>query len=433
MRGSGEGLASTDTGESGVSQHGQTVLPFPQGDQETRAETALAVPDTDPERIAYNLWREGKVDEAIAFLEREITTERSRRRETALVAAAGSDVVSVEPASDWRERHKAALSDKDFNAFGASAQTIDITPTPADAIVAHARGRSVRPAWLVALLVLAGIGAALATNLWDTRERIYELAALPMLASEPTADAEQAPATQAADVEPTPAEPETEVAAIGPDPDAVDVPPPETEVAEIPPPDSATIEELPPPPPGAAPIEASEPVESEGASAPVPPEEAFGQTSSKPPDEEELSGPETTASVESMPIDAESAPVVEPRLPRVRPEPSPEVVAAANAAPEPEPLVIPEPEIPMILGEPETTLGEIPDSVPVYRPGQVRIFGPIRRLAGAPRPLPLDDPSFQRTLTPAEYQALLERRAWAQHYAAQRRAGGASPRIITLP
>jgi hypothetical protein len=38
----------------------------------------------------------------------------------------------------------------------------------------------------------------------------------------------------------------------------------------------------------------------------------------------------------------------------------------------------------------------------------------------------------RRTLTPAEYQALVERRAWAERYTAERRTGIVG-RILTLP
>ena len=129
------------------------------------AEMALTVPETDPERLAYAMWNEGRADEAIEFLERHLAAERDHRRETALVpvSAEGKDAIRVEPASDWRERHQAALSASDFNAFGASVHTIDITPTQADAVVPHSVRGSLRIGWLMgvclAVLCVSAAGA----------------------------------------------------------------------------------------------------------------------------------------------------------------------------------------------------------------------------------------------------------------------------------
>ena len=56
---------------------GEEILPPSAGGSLARSVgTSVAVPETDPERIAYNLWNEGRVDEAIQFLDREIAARR---------------------------------------------------------------------------------------------------------------------------------------------------------------------------------------------------------------------------------------------------------------------------------------------------------------------------------------------------------------------
>src|SRR5882724_4591637 len=52
------------------------LLRIPSGEAPNPVENALSLPESDPERVAFNLWNEGRVDEAIQFLEREIATRR---------------------------------------------------------------------------------------------------------------------------------------------------------------------------------------------------------------------------------------------------------------------------------------------------------------------------------------------------------------------
>ena len=65
---------------------------------------ALVAPDRDAEQVAFQLWREGRKDKAIAFLEREILLERdfawkhsATRREPGFGAAAPEMIVPPPP------------------------------------------------------------------------------------------------------------------------------------------------------------------------------------------------------------------------------------------------------------------------------------------------------------------------------------------------
>jgi hypothetical protein len=413
MRASDQVFAPTSDAENG--QESEAFQPetadLPRDGSKLSNGTALAVPERDPERIAYQLWNEGRVDEAIAFLEREIAVERGRHRETALVPATGPDMRPVDPASDWRERHKTALVKADFNAFGTNVRTIDVTATPADAILAHGAKRRSSRTWIMTLVLAAGLGTA-ALALWKPSDN-PQLAAVSDLTpesmrQEPVPVAKTAALTDPQDSAdraagtPLPADSVAEV---------TEAPPPETEVVETPPPNPDALAELPPPPAGAAPaMPAAAPRGDTAATSAMTP------LSARSPSE-----PQTTASIAPESSTEEQVVALEAPLPRPRPEPSPEIVAALNAPPAPE--IVPEPTVTRMLGA--------PDVVPVYGPNGVRIYRSIRRPV-FPQQLSPTDPFFRTSMTPAEYQALLERRAWAQHYAAQRRAG-ASPRIITLP
>src|SRR6185312_5181639 len=111
-------------------------------------ENALSIPETDPERVAFNLWNEGKVDEAIQFLEREIATRKDRYGSVADAESPTHHVSGeMKPVSDWRDRHR-ALGAAEFNAFGSSVRTIDLVAGPADAILPHPPRRKIRPAWV---------------------------------------------------------------------------------------------------------------------------------------------------------------------------------------------------------------------------------------------------------------------------------------------
>lgn len=441
MRGSDEALAPLDetleAREPGALLLEAGALKGDSKDAETSAETALAVPETDPERIAYSMWQEGRVDEAIQYLERHLAAERDRRRETALVpgsAGAGSDAIRIEPASDWRERHRAALSSADFNAFGAPVHTIDVTPTQADAIIAHGVRRSMRSAWLMVFCLAVLLGSSAAAFWYARGDAAVETAALP--AAETIVDVE--PATSAPAVV---TEPETQVAATEPDAEAADVPPPDdTEVAETPPLETEAA------PGGAGSLSnvASLPEDAGLLTQPSPSKAAASDAAAADTEAPATDAPEMTASIEPMSDGAEPQPVVDARLPQPRPEPPASVLATLEPAPAEVPLVISEPEatpgeLPLVISEPparpdepEIAMAE-PDQVPIIGAGEpVRIFKPIRRLHFAPMANRVYDPYARPTLTPAEYQALLERRALAQDYVARRRFM-AERRIFTLP
>lgn len=375
---------------------------------------ALAVPETDPEKIAFAMWNEGRIDEAIEFLQGQISVERDRRRETALVPAGGpgEDEVRVVPATDWRERHRSALAKGDFNAFGATIHTVDIKATPADAIVAHPPRRSRRAGWLMGVAV-AVIGISAAAAYLKGGDDFAELAALPSALpaqTEPAATPE--PVSVAA-------KPEMEIATVEPSDVAASVTP--SEAADAKPPEVA---DLPP---------ESEPVE-ETASTPVdePPDEAIADNADlgASPDDASAPAPQTTASIAPAP---EQTPILEPRLPRQRPEPPASFTQTAAAEAAPDPLVIPEPDVPLVVSEPEVRVIGGPEFPALYAevPRQPnRPLRPVRRLL--PGIGPVYDSSYPATLTPAEYQALLERRAWAQRYSAERRTR-AEGRITFLP
>jgi hypothetical protein len=439
------------------------------------AEMALTVPETDPERVAYAMWNEGRADEAIALLEQHLTAERSRRRETALVLASddGKDAIRVEPTSEWRERHRAALASGDFNAFGASTHTIDITPTQADAVVPHTARGSLRVGWLMgvclAVLCVSAAGSYFVardggmTTLLSATEEV--VADLNPAATAPAMNDEEAA--------------ETNLAVIEPDADSADVPPNEIELVDIPPAaedavvvppeaetpaDNAAVSS----PPeenaalddvaSAAPEEVAAPVEVAVASIPPTENTPRDDVGSAPPVDASLlpapsdtaventaatdapvsadDAPAVTASVEAILETLAPPPIVEARLPRSRPEPSASVIERASRS---EVVVseeppIPDSDLPLVVSEPPQTEAEvasIESDVPVYGPdGPVRVYRHIRR---APYPPVLGRAAFpRRTLTPAEYRALVERRAWAERYTAERRSGVIG-RILTLP
>jgi hypothetical protein len=140
-----------------------------------------------------------------------------------------------------------------------------------------------------------------------------------------------------------------------------------------------------------------------------------GATEAPPADPEPAIDPETTASIDAGPSPIEEPAVLEPaRLPRERPEPP-------------------------------ATVGQQDTPTVVEEPGFVPADGMEVPVIGGPGPqgvpvVPFDPLNPPATLTPAEYQALLERRAWATEYAARRRAvaegrttGEHSPVVIGGP
>lgn len=399
---------------------------------------AVAVKETDPERVAFAMWNEGRIDEAIEYLRGQIAAERDRLDSTALVPAGMGPGSEVGSATDWRDRHRSALAKGDFNAFGSTIHTIDIKATPADAIVAHPARRSRRGAWLMGVAALA-IGLFAGAAYWNGGSGETEVAALSSVqpeSAEPVeaadtaeAVAEPADAVEATDVELASVEPEDE-AALLPDQDAnaaatadaadeVEAPAPEIapEIAELPPESEPAVETFQTPvaevPPVELPPAAETPVLN--ATPEIPPADGI-------PPVELIEQPEMTASIEPA-IEEASAPIIEPRLPRQRPEPPASFTQTASS----DPLVIPEPDVSEI-----PVVGE-PDRPTVYagtEPQPLRVYRPIRRLL--PGIGPVYDPNYPTTLTPEEYQALLERRAWAQRYSAERRQQ-AEDRVIFLP
>jgi hypothetical protein len=145
---------------------------------------ALSVPETDPEQIAFKLWNEGRVDEAIRFLEREVAAERSRRAvsqdDDAELPLLLPDAAKIEPVSNWRDRHRAALEPAKFNAFGATVHTIDLVAEQADAILPHpARGRR-RAGWIMGIGV-AALAVSAAGAFWGAGPGSLKEAALPFI------------------------------------------------------------------------------------------------------------------------------------------------------------------------------------------------------------------------------------------------------------
>lgn len=318
--------------------------------------SAGALVVADPERVAFDLWNEGRVDEAVAYLENQIAEARRKRREGREPSSdrpaglTGWDA-TLEPVSSWRERHRSALAASDFNAYGASAPTIDVTPTRADAIT-PARRRGGRRAWVMGI-TLAMLGVA-AGSLYFAGSRDAGPSAETLLAA--LGDAPEANDGGAA---PVAADPQT----------VAEESTPSDEVAE----DAEAVADLLP----------------AGVVEDVPPPEAGASGSGW-----DALGPESTASI-GPPADKEAeklAPVTEARLPRLRPEPP------AGLRPEPQQAADAEPNV---VGPPP------PEPPPVYAEADATGYG---------LPYP------RATLTPAEYQALLERRAWATQYAAERRA-----------
>ena len=361
---------------------GEEILPPSAGGSLARSVgTSVAVPETDPERIAYNLWNEGRVDEAIQFLDREIAARRHGGSSAGDLSADLSHPKpsAIPPVSDWRDRHRAALA-ADFNAYGAAGSTLELSAQPADAIVPHPPKRPFRGAWIMGLcLAAAGLsGAALMSS-----ARIGESADTAL------------PVTQAArEVAPVAIVPATDVASAKSDTNAAP--------SNLDQPSALEAGAV------SAAADAAPPAEDNGTPNPEASNAAFAEnvpdaTDTPPPDEElpptgdaiasdtKDVAPETTASIDT---NADAAAQPEVRLPRQRPEPPAQVAA-----------------------RPAKSQRSVETSPQV-------IYAPNPPPGSEPSPRgPFFDPLYPRqTLTPAEYQALLERRAFAQNYAARKRA-----------
>ncbi len=389
--------------------------------REPHLESNALVPDEeDAERVAFSMWREGRTDDAIAFLEREILLERDRRwkhdafadrLEPHFGAPAPKVIVTPPPADGakpkrrgWRSRNAAPVSEPFFS--DASAPTIDLTAerppvTPLDALPERRMGRG--PA-IVAAIGLVIVACAAAGNIWDNYRG--------GTAVEHAAPAMETAATVTASVVPAKAEP-TQTASVTPA--TLDATPAVT-IAAVPaasetaaaaslssaaPTEAATATPADPPieataaeEPASAtlPAEATPPAGPDEAVALVGPQDQTVDDTVTPPDE--LDEAATGADGGAMPN--ASAPIAVARLPRQRPEP-PAGLTLAPSQP--------------------ASVSQVAPSTPI--PAQA----PQPEAADLPQPFyDSDGLPVRSTLTPAEYQALLERRAMAEDYVARRRA-----------
>jgi hypothetical protein len=343
-------------------------------------ETAVAVPESDPERVAFNLWNSGQIDEAIQFLEHEIAAERARAPSRRTLSQARRKILgdkaeamfsASDPVMERQKRRLRALGAADFSATGAPVGQIDLVAVPADQVVpAFTRQRRVWPL-AAALCLLTVFGLAGANYYYGADGARTELALPAATPDEPTATASLPAASTATVTADTTASAE----------DAFD---PE-EIVELPP-----------------------EVDADGIDE-APPAEDFGDDAALPGEADDAAAAEPVES----PAAADSAPpeevaALEPeavRLPRQRPEPPAAALEAASR-----PASVEEPTVPLVLGAPPATLQ--PPRPLVGRP--LPVFGPP----------PAEDPDFEQraTLTPEEHQRLLERRALAEDYAARQRA-----------
>ncbi len=359
----------------------------------------LAIDARDAERVAFTMWREGRADDAIAFLEREILLERDRQwkhdafagqQEPHFGTSAPQVIVPPPPVDDVppkrrrkRSRNAAPVSEPLFS--DASAPVIELSAEkvaaiPADAFPEKRMGRG--PA-IVAAVGLVILGLAAAGNLWDNYRggvAIEHAAPAVETAAPETAAAQSASATPTEAVtSPAPA-----VAALP----AASAPEPVATPANDPPP-AAVVE------PAAAAADPAPADAPEEAVALAAPEEPALDDSATPPDEFDQAPPDELD--EATQDSAE--PIAVARLPRQRPEPPANVTPAS-----PQPVKI----------------RQVAPSAPADTPAPAS--------ASLPQPFYGSDGLPARdTLTPAEYQALLERRAVAEDYVARRRAIAEEP------
>lgn len=350
---------------------------------------ALAVPETDPEQIAFKLWNEGRVDEAIRFLEQAAAAERKRRsasreEDSAILLP---DNTKIEPVSDWRDRHRAALEPAKFNAYGSAVPTIDLVAGPGDGILPHApRGRR-RAGWILGIGI-AALAVSAAGAFWGGGPDVLKQAALPFL--EPSAQDSPRGVVATAEGERS----VTEVALAPAMPSArAPLPTADAAAAEAEPAEAAADEDdIPPPDDEVVPEEGVENAdESPDTAAPAPPDA----------NPEELA--EATTDPDRVKDDAAATPVAAARLPRQRPEPPKRIASAPRRIGAP-PSTLDDQRL-RLAGAPDPALRYFRRYSPSYDPRVVYY-----------------DPRTVRPLTPAENQILLARRAWAQDYAARRRA-----------
>jgi hypothetical protein len=411
-----------------------TVRREPRPPEGPDAPAVPAVTDNEAERIAFTLWREGRADEAIAMLEREILIEKDRAWKDGAASAKrephfgepAPEVIIVPPAptADAKpprgKRRKRggemiAVSEPVFSDASASAPLIDVGADAADhgasarqaAEAMIARERVGRGPAVIALLGLVVVGLATAAYLWDGRHPhgtggpAQAETAVDVNPSGTPATAEAAPqaTTQPAAPQtaaaPAPAQ-NSDTAASAPAADAT--------------PENAAVAALHDPDPDAAPTDADaaagtdadDDVPTPGAAADAPPPEDATET----------------ADAAMVPAPADG-----PRLPRQRPQ-APATASAETTTAAPVPVVRNTPSLATMKPvAPASSQAAAKPKKPAPAPAVAADTGAIARYDDAERlPMPFygrNGEPQRETLTPAQYQALLHRRTAAERYVAQ--------------
>ena len=180
---------------------------------------ALVPDERDAERVAFAMWREGRTDDAIAFLEREILLEKDRvwKRDAStadasrISASRSLDRVTPPPtpkAAPKRKRKRSQdatpVSEPTFS--DASAPVIDLSAEQVtSAPIVPPPSRMGRGPMIVAAIGLVIVGFAAAANVWDNR-RAAEIVQARALVTLPAKDDALEPAATAS-VTPAPAKP----------------------------------------------------------------------------------------------------------------------------------------------------------------------------------------------------------------------------------
>ncbi len=395
--------------------------------REPTMESALVLDEQDAERVAFAMWRDGRADDAIAFLEREILLERDRlwkrhvfssreefsgRKEPHFSDPAPTVMVTPPPADEERaqsrrkrRRDAMSVSEPVFSDASAplielSAETVAVSSDEAEeSDLVSPRVRIGSGPAIVAAVGLVIIGIAAAANFWHNHRSDAKVErAATAVTVEPAATGTEAPPPVIIQATPSAASDDPQAQDATP----LDAAPPPEPTTDMPPavePDGAATEMDTPPETKAEPDHA--------AAATAVPDGAVALYEAGHADEalDDSTTPPDDAALEPEPL------VTVARLPRERPEPA----AGMTFAP-PAPV-------------------SVPPSVG-HRAPRAAIASVAPRAADLPNPFYGTDGSPQReTLTPAEYQALLERRALAEEYVARRHAEQPVPigRPILLP
>jgi hypothetical protein len=376
---------------------------------------ALVPDDRDSERVAFAMWREGRTDDAIAFLEREILLEKDRvwkrdaftgRREPHFGKPEPEIIVTPPPATEAlpkRRRRRGAstapVSEPTFSDASAPVIELSAESVASAPIMVPPRARMGSGPAIVAAIGLVIVGFAAAANIWDNRRAATAERAAPVIAVPLAKDDAVAPAATAS-ITPAAVKPTAEPAAA--EPASAEPAPAQPAALEVPAP-SAPLDL---PASGATEDEAA--VVDPDEIVTEPEEEAValvepGDDSFSPPDELDEAA---LGALDGSALDEEAlnAPA---RLPRQRPEPPAGVTyapqtAAVSPAPQSPPRYVPPP-------------APIPPG-PFATQEPYRSDTPPRAFYGA------DGVPQRETLSPAEYEALLARRAVAEDYVARRRA-----------